>query len=283
MVTLLFLLPFLRAAAVKFVLFLLVLTIPYSVNCIGPILINGGSWVVFSARLVPTPLSVRETIGTIIGLVGALIMLVDTAKTANPSGAHQIYHQKPTLEGDMVALLGAATVSVYLVIGRHLRAWMPLWIYTFPVIGVAYLTSLGLLFLLGEQPSVMGIFGFLQLPFLPFALYLGARPGMSGHVILNYLVKYLPPLMIATAMLSEPLVGSLLGYILGMQGVPMLCTWIGGSVLLIGLYLIVLGKQEKPSSEEQVSTTLPDTIVPPAVSSSSTTTRQTSTKTLVKK
>lgn len=216
----------------------------------GPILINGGCWIVYLVRLTKVRPSLMETFGTLVGLSGALIMLLDVGK-GTKSGAG--YHP-PTLSGDMTALLGAATVSVYLVIGRHLRAWMPLWIYTFAVIGVAYSTSLLLSFLLGENPSVSMVFGFVQHPYLPYALYLGAGPGLGGHVMLNFLVKFVSPLTIATAMLSEPLLGSVIGFFAGMQGIPQVYTWLGGVVLLIGLYLILRGEQQRSELSQDNAT-----------------------------
>ena len=68
--------------------------------------------------------------------------------------------------------------------------------------------------------------------------------------MLNTLLKYLSPLIISTAMLSEPILGSILGYYLGLQPLPGAYTWIGGGALIIGLILVVVG-ENKVSSKVQ--------------------------------
>jgi drug/metabolite transporter (DMT)-like permease len=211
----------------------------------GPIIINGGSWIAYLLGYNTRSPSFIESGGTLIGLSGALIMLLDVRGGISEAGA-------PSLVGDLVALFGAAAVSVYLVVGRHLRAWMPLWIYAFGVVGIAYATCLVLAFGFGELDAGFSIYGMFQHPYVWYALYLGAGPGIAGHTLLNYLVKYVSPLTIATAMLSEPLFGSYLGYLAGMQPIPGLYTWLGGVVLLVGLFAILYGETENDDKIEEL-------------------------------
>ena len=63
-----------------------------------------------------------ETAGALVGLVGAGITLLD----ANDSG-------DVTLWGDFLAFAGAITVVGYIVAGRILREWMPVFVYAVPV------------------------------------------------------------------------------------------------------------------------------------------------------
>ena len=209
----------------------------------APIIINGGSWIAHLIGCNTRSPSWVETGGTLIGLAGALIMLLDVKPGISEAGG-------PSLTGDLYALLGAAAVSVYLLIGRTLRAWMPLWIYAFGVVGIAYATCIVLAFAFGEMEAGYSIYGMFQHPYLWYALYLGIGPGIAGHTLLNYLVKFVSPLTISTAMLSEPLFGSYLGYLAGMQPLPGLFTWLGGMVLLVGLFAILYGETEKDEKEE---------------------------------
>ena len=48
-----------------------------------------------------------------------------------------------TLEGDCVCLLSACLFLSYMAIGRRLRAWMPLFVYIFPVTLVRIFTVIG--------------------------------------------------------------------------------------------------------------------------------------------
>jgi drug/metabolite transporter (DMT)-like permease len=211
----------------------------------GPIIINGGSWVMYACRYTSESPSYIETGGTLVGLAGALIMLLDiNGGTSNA--------QDPSLKGDLVALLGAVAVSAYLVVGRHLRVWMPLWIYAFGVVGTAYVTSLLLAFALGELEAGFNALGMFQHPYLWYALYLGVGPGIAGHTLLNYLVRFVSPLTISTGMLSEPLIGSYLGYLAGMQPMPGIFTWLGGAVLLFGLFAILYGESKKERTNDEI-------------------------------
>jgi len=215
----------------------------------GPIILNAGSWLIFliypGGFTRPTGL---ETVGAVAGIAGCLILLCDTTTSmANDSNSTTTATLaiEPSWQGDMIALGGAAAVSLYLVIGRYLRRWMPLWIYSFVVVGCAYITSLGFAIVSTPDLTIGQIFGFLQTPYLLFALYLGVGPGIAGHTLFNGLLKYVSPLLISTAMLAEPVVGSIMGYFFGMQDVPGLFTCLGGGVLLVGLFLVLAGENQR--------------------------------------
>lgn len=90
-----------------------------------------------------------------------------------------------------------------------------------------------------------------QHPYLWYAFYLGAGPGIAGHTLLNYLVKFVSPLTISTAMLSEPLFGSCMGYLAGIQPIPGIYTWLGGLVLIFGLFAILYGESQKEEIKEE--------------------------------
>jgi hypothetical protein len=49
-------------------------------------------------------------------------------------------------------------------------------------------------------------------------------------------------------MLSEPLIGSCMGYLAGMQSIPGIYTWLGGVVLLGGLFAILYGENRKDAA-----------------------------------
>jgi drug/metabolite transporter (DMT)-like permease len=203
----------------------------------GPIIINGGNWIVYllGYNSSQSP-SCFETGGAILGLIGALIMLLDVHSERKNS-------HSPSVRGDFVALIGALAVSAYLVVGKDLRSWMPLWIYSFGISVFAYLSCLALALLLGEMNfDRIPFMGMFQTPYIWYVIYLGIGPGIMGHTLLSYLVKYVSPLTISTVMLLEPLFGSCLGYLFGMQPIPGSYTWLGGGVLLVGLFAIQIGE-----------------------------------------
>ena len=63
-----------------------------------------------------------ETAGALVGLLGAGITLLDAKNSGDV-----------TLWGDFLAFLGAITVVGYIVAGRILREWMPVFVYAVPV------------------------------------------------------------------------------------------------------------------------------------------------------
>jgi len=155
----------------------------------------------------------------------------------------------PTLAGDLVAFLGALAMAIYLVIGRRIRAWCPVWMYVFPVVGMSVVTTVSAT-LLFEAATVTGltttsVFGFLSPKYIWYSIYLGGGAGVGGHTLINTLLKYISPVVIATALLMEPLVGCLIGSVLGVQELPGIWTWVGGVVLMVGLLLVTFAENRK--------------------------------------
>ena len=190
--------------------------------------------------------STLETVGTAIGLCGALLMLLDAGEGDN----------EVTVVGDLAAFFGAATMAGYLVIGQVLRKWLSIWLYAFPVCGAAILASLAFSFA-SEDVTFLGfddtsVFGFLTVRQLPYSLYLGACCGVAGHTLLNYLLGYMSPLVIASSLLLEPLVGSFIGWLVGVGSLPGLFTWLGGCVLMGGLLAVVWGENVEREKQKKI-------------------------------
>ena len=218
------------------------------------------------SRLRPTFL---ETAGSIIGLAGGLVMLGDVENTnageARPIDANHSAFGKPlasatakkvTVEGDMMALAGAATMCVYLLVGKSLRTWAPIWLYMTPVAFSAACTCTIASLLLEdatfEALTPTSVFGFFSLAYIGYAFYLGGGAGVGGHTLVNTLLRYLSPLLVSTALLMEPLVGSLIGAIAGVQGIPGIYTFLGGPIVICGLMMIVYGESRKDDENDNL-------------------------------
>lgn len=244
--------------------------------CMSPIVLNISSWTAyissrifvlscFTGMLFRKP-SLLETIGAILGVIGAAIMLLDSANVGSQQNVNELDHNSssslqnigqphshpPSLHGDIAAFMGAVAVCVYLTIGKHLRSWLPIWLYVFPVIGFASITCL--IFALVDNDhddrvmwtgmSHASVFAFFSKQYFFYALYLAIGPGIFGHTMINTLLRYISPLIVSTALLSEPVTGSVIGHMFGMQASPALYTWIDVLVLLLGLCLVVVGESE---------------------------------------
>ena len=181
-------------------------------------------------------ISTGQASGALLGFLGAGITLLGVT---NEGGV--------TLIGDFAAFIGAIAIVGYLVAGRVLREWMPLFIYAFPVTLIASIL-LGLSSIaiegtsLGGLPAVSSLFGWSDVLWLPAIAYLAIGPGLIGHTGINGVLRWFPPLVISVAVLFEPLIGSLIGWFLGTTNVPGIYTWLGGIFLILGVIMVTLGQ-----------------------------------------
>ena len=90
----------------------------------------------------------------------------------------------------------------------------------------------------------------LQSPHRSVVLYLSVVPGILGHLGFNIVLKYGAPRLLLTLSLAiEPLLGSLIGWSVGLAEAPGIFTWIGGAVLLISTLLVVVAGHRREQAE----------------------------------
>lgn len=142
--------------------------------------------------------------------------------------------------GDGLALAGAATVAVYLIIGRTLRARLSLVVYIFLTYGMAAVTLLSGVAVLG--PAAPG-FGPAAFPgsvaaggWALWVLLLALVPQLIGHSAYNWALKYLPATYVSVAILGEPIGSTLLALVL-LNEVPAPLKVAGGVLILAGIAL----------------------------------------------
>ena len=106
---------------------------------------------------------------------------------AQSAEGHQAWHltARHQFTGPNYWRSSTALLAVYLLIGRKLRSWLPLWVYVLPVTGTGalVLTFVAVpfeharLFVMGRA----GIFGWLDPQYLPRVAYLAIMPGIVGE------------------------------------------------------------------------------------------------------
>ncbi|GMI12592.1 hypothetical protein TrRE_jg11698, partial [Triparma retinervis] len=226
-------------------------TLAHSLLCVSmhPIVLNLVGHFRHRFRGGPRP-RVMETAGTWVGILGCCIMLLDVTSGSSDASATSDPDAvtSPTLIGDFVAFLGALAMSVYLLCGESVRRPppgfpspppIPLWLYAFPVTLVASVTCLSLALL--SRPSSISLYdpldlgssalGFASPAYAPMCLYLGGASGVGGHTLINTLLAHLTPTVVGTSLLAEPVIGGVIGFLAGVQGVPGGWTWGGGAGL----------------------------------------------------
>ena len=143
----------------------------------------------------------------------------------------------------MLAFLGAVAIVGYLAAGRTLREWMPLFLYAFPVTLIAAIgLSISAMIIEGAPLGMVstGLLGWSMLIWLPYVAYLALGPGLFGHTGINAVLHWLPPLVVSVTLVMEPLIGSLMGWILGLESIPGIWTWLGGPLIIAGTLLVTL-------------------------------------------
>jgi drug/metabolite transporter (DMT)-like permease len=71
-----------------------------------------------------------------------------------------------------------------------------------------------------------------------FALTLG--PQILGHTVLNWALRYVEASIVSGTILAEPVVSALLAWLV-LSEKPGLLTLLGGTVVLLGLFLLLRG------------------------------------------
>ena len=175
-----------------------------------------------------------EVMGGIAAFTGAGISLLDAGDVQGD--------QSVTFFGDQLALFGAVFVVGYIVCGRILREWMPLFVYAFPVTLIGGLLLIPASWLFESDFGSLGAFGYFTHSTLWWFLLLAFIAGILGHTGLNYCLKYVSPLLISISVTLEPVIGSIIGWLFFSTGVPGLWTWVGGPILMLGIVSIIYGE-----------------------------------------
>jgi drug/metabolite transporter (DMT)-like permease len=171
-----------------------------------------------------------ETAGALVGLVGAGITLLD----AKDSG-------DVTLWGDFLAFAGAITVVGYIVAGRILREWMPVFVYAVPVTLLGGILLIPFSILMGESTSAIG---WVESDLLGWFILLAFLAGIVGHTGLNACLRWLKPLTVSFAVTLEPIIGAFIGWFFFEEDIPQKWTWLGGLILIFGIMLVIKGGAE---------------------------------------
>ncbi|MDD3271581.1 MAG: DMT family transporter [Syntrophomonadaceae bacterium] len=134
------------------------------------------------------------------------------------------------LLGDMLALASGIFVAIYFVIGRKVRVRIDTLGYTSIVSAVAALVLFPV--------CLLGDISFSGYPLADWVLFLlmALLPGVVGHGVLNWALKYVKAPIVAVSILGESVGASILAYIIFGE----LLLWyqiIGGILILVGIYI----------------------------------------------
>ena len=158
--------------------------------------------------------------GLLITLSGAFVILVNDF---NLSGNYTL--------GNYCAVLCSAIIAISLLIGEKVRRNESTIVYTRTLYLSAAATLFVLSFLMNQSLldfSTNDLYGL---------IFLGLVPTIIGHNSLYYAIKYVPPTIVATFPIGEPVIATILAYfIFGEIISPFI--FVGGFFTIIGLIFI---------------------------------------------
>jgi len=161
----------------------------------------------------------RSIIGTAVGFAGMIVISKDAFTGLQLA-----------LKGDGLALIGALAVVGYFVVGRKARERISLLGYVTPVYAVCSVILLLFVVVSGDAlaPYSANVWAYLAA--------LAIVPTIIGHSLFNWSIKHVRPTAISITFLGEPVVAGLLALVFFGQRPP-LATFIGGALVLAGVYL----------------------------------------------
>ena len=167
------------------------------------------------------PIFRRTIAGIAISLAGTVIVTINDWGI----GRH-------AFSGDLLALGGALAITGHLLIGRSQRQRMGVLTYVAAINTTAALVLVGMAVAAGHT-----LLGYTATTFGLFAL-LALGPQLTGHFIFNYALARVPPVVIAIALLAEPIGSSVLAYLV-LGEVPDPPLYLGAVVILGGIALAI--------------------------------------------
>ncbi|WP_258171293.1 DMT family transporter [Paenibacillus sp. R14(2021)] len=175
-----------------------------------PVFVMVGAFFLFKDR--PNKFAV---IGLCVALAGAI-----SIGSGDISLSHRAFF------GDMLSFLGALAVAVNMLIAKQIMQRVSSYLYSFIVFGIT-----AICFALYNLVMGISMSGYPSMEWIVFVL-LAVVPTVLGHMIFNWLLKYVKPTTISMSVLAEPVGASLLGMLIFRE-------MISGFQLIGGLFIIL--------------------------------------------
>lgn len=182
-----------------------------------PIFAFAGTYFFFKERL-----SIKTILSAVIAILGSFIIAWGDFQVSGTA-----------LYGDLLALIGCALITGYLLFGQDVRKRISLITYTFIVYSISTVTLLVYVLAKGESlgphpPSDW--FWFIMLAIIP---------NLLGHTLFNWSLKWVSTNVISIAILFEPVGASILAYYVFHETLSA-SQITGGIVVIMGILLFVV-------------------------------------------
>ncbi|PSP54806.1 EamA/RhaT family transporter [Halobacteriales archaeon QS_1_67_19] len=188
-----------------------------------------------AALLLDERITARMILGILVAVAGAAFMsLGGLLSGAALEGPRPLY-------GNALAVIGAVMAAGYVLAGRSLRQRVALVPYVTVVYTVCAVALLTVALVEGETVALTAY------PPAEWLLFLGMAvgPGIFGHTVINWALKYVESSVVSVTLLGEPVGSTLLALAL-LAEVPDAFTVAGGAVVLVGIYITATGRPGGP-------------------------------------
>ena len=144
--------------------------------------------------------------------------------------------------GKLYGLSAALCIALVYLLANKIRTNTSTVSYTRLLYLIAAMFLLVIAFTSGENIFELNKSDFLWL------LALGLFPTILGHSLLYYGIKFTSPTIIASVPLGEPVIASILAWMIFLENIPFI-TLVGGILILFGVYLIIINSPRAHLSE----------------------------------
>ena len=183
---------------------------------VDPIFVAAVSHFVFKERI---------NRGTLLGIVVAFVGVTIIAIGDAGIGEANLY-------GDLLALVGAVMLGLYILAGRRLRQGLDLVSYVTPI----YATS-AVVLILSSFATGTRLAPFSPREYILF-IALAVVPMIFGHTVYNWALRYVEASVVSISLLGEPVGATILAFLF-LNEVPSTLALIGGGITLAGIYQCV--------------------------------------------
>lgn len=161
-----------------------------------------------------------EVIAIMVAFVGSIVLTIGDFS----GGSNAVL-------GDIYAILGAAFICVYLLIGNHVRQKVSMPSYTYLTYTFAMITIFITNLFVKQNMMVTDPTEYLL--FLGMAIF----PTLLGHSLFNWSLKYVSATFVSMAILTEPIIASIFAIIIFTE-IPTISQLIGSLIILsaLGVY-----------------------------------------------
>ena len=191
------------------------------------------------------PVHNLEKLGTTAVILGSILLMYD-------GKVEKAGNQEVSIMGDVFAIASSWFYALYFPLNRMIIQNVPgLIIFMYTSFSAFWCFFFINLVFRGIEPSMFfsmdphyGLFGWLSSEQILISLFLIAPIcGLWGNGGQIFSLKYFEPHIVGNALLLEPFVGQLISWLIGLELIPGILTFIGASIVISGIIIVSKGTQ----------------------------------------